>query len=105
MPQLQEKPITSLQLQNQHVETQTTSHLGSHFPEESRCNILLNLNVQGGRIDDWLTRRVLHGQERLYGLDLGVVATVGHGLALGSQAKRRHPLSVLQLLAVVKTNC
>ena len=61
-------------------------------------DVVLDLDVEGQRVDDRLRRRVLHRQEGLDGLDLRVVADVGQRLALGRQTAARHPTGVLVLL-------
>ena len=65
---------------------------------EPRRDVLVDVDLHGVGVDDGRRGRVLHGEEGLDGLDLGVVPGVGHRLALGRQPQRGHPSRVLTLL-------
>lgn len=73
-------------------------HLGSDFAEESRSNIVFNIDVQSCWVDCRLACRMLHRQESHDGLDLCIVSRIGHGFAFGSQPRCRQPSCILILL-------
>ena len=64
------------------------------------CNIIFNSNVQSWRIDDWLTRRMLHWKKSLDGFDFWIISGIRHGFTLGCHSTSCQPSWILSFLQI-----